>query len=426
MAIRRATRLAGFVLAVVACAPILLGPGSAASAEAHYCFGRRATIVGTQGNDRLIGTDGDDVIVALGGDDFVDGKGGDDRICLGPGGRYNFDNQTEWAKGGPGDDLISGGRGSDLIIGGSGSDLILGGGGRDRLYGEQGRDRILGGKGNDYLNGGNGDDLLRGGPGDDALDGDDGDDELFGGRNGTNGDLVTYYGRYLDRNSTYKAPAKWSVTVDLRRGLATGAGRDRLDGIENIYGTEQDDVLRGSAADNLMKTGGGDDILRGRGGDDCLDSGRDSNDVDGGAGFDFLAANLLMCVESDYFGSLSPVHSAMAGMTVDLSEGYAEYHFEQELDEESHRTTLRGIEGVFGSEGDDTLLGDDSANHLFGNGGSDHIEGRGGDDILSGGGGADSVDGGDGFDVCTQAEAPINCEETDVVLGLQGVGRYRP
>lgn len=45
------------------------------------CQGRRATIVGTGGSDRLDGTQGRDVIAALGGDDVVRGLGGNDLIC---------------------------------------------------------------------------------------------------------------------------------------------------------------------------------------------------------------------------------------------------------------------------------------------------------------------------------------------------------
>lgn len=58
------------------------------SAErAYYCFGERATIVGTDRPDRLDGTDGPEVIVGRRGKDYISGKGGNDLICGGPGGR---------------------------------------------------------------------------------------------------------------------------------------------------------------------------------------------------------------------------------------------------------------------------------------------------------------------------------------------------
>ena len=47
----------------------------AAHAAAPLCFGKRATIVGTSGPDRIIGTDGPDVIVGLAGGDVIsDGR----------------------------------------------------------------------------------------------------------------------------------------------------------------------------------------------------------------------------------------------------------------------------------------------------------------------------------------------------------------
>jgi hypothetical protein len=41
-----------------------------------FCNGRRATIIGTPGDDPIDGTVGNDVIAGLGGNDVVDGKGG--------------------------------------------------------------------------------------------------------------------------------------------------------------------------------------------------------------------------------------------------------------------------------------------------------------------------------------------------------------
>jgi Ca2+-binding RTX toxin-like protein len=51
------------------------------------CFGKQATIVGTNGNDLLSGTEAADVIVGLRGQDRIRALGGDDRICAGPGRR---------------------------------------------------------------------------------------------------------------------------------------------------------------------------------------------------------------------------------------------------------------------------------------------------------------------------------------------------
>jgi Ca2+-binding RTX toxin-like protein len=90
------------------------------------CFGERATIVGTDGDDVINGTAGRDVIVGLDGDDQIAADEGDDLVC-----------------------------------GNAGDDTINGGSGRDTLHGE---------RGNDTLNAQNGevDTLIDGGPDTDA------------------------------------------------------------------------------------------------------------------------------------------------------------------------------------------------------------------------------------------------------------------
>ena len=50
----------------VALAPVVVGAPAVAGSGAT-CLGRRATITGTSGPDRIVGTPGPDVIVGLGG-----------------------------------------------------------------------------------------------------------------------------------------------------------------------------------------------------------------------------------------------------------------------------------------------------------------------------------------------------------------------
>jgi subtilisin family serine protease len=73
--------------------------------EEHRCGGKRATIVGTNGKDKIKGTKRADVIVGLSGNDTIRGRGGKDRLC-----------------------------------GNGGKDRLFGGGGKDRLFGGSGRD----------------------------------------------------------------------------------------------------------------------------------------------------------------------------------------------------------------------------------------------------------------------------------------------
>ena len=98
------------------------------------CAGKKATIVGTNGKDKLKGTKKKDVISAGGGKDSVKGRGGNDLIC-----------------------------------GGKGKDKLAGGPGKDKLLGQQGNDKLFGGPGKDKLKGGPGKkDKLNGGPGKDS------------------------------------------------------------------------------------------------------------------------------------------------------------------------------------------------------------------------------------------------------------------
>jgi hypothetical protein len=113
----------------------------AASAATPMCFGQKATIVGTNGDDVIKGTPKADVIVAKGGNDVISGGGGKDRICAGSG-----------------HDTIGAGVGADWVSGGWGNDTIGGYKGDDKLFGDQGQDKLLGGAGNDGLNGGPGTD----------------------------------------------------------------------------------------------------------------------------------------------------------------------------------------------------------------------------------------------------------------------------
>jgi Ca2+-binding RTX toxin-like protein len=197
------------------------------------CHGREATIIGTDGDDRLNGTTGPDVIVARDGDDRVRGLGGDDVLC-----------------GGPGADRLSGGDGDD------------------ELYGELDGRRARGG--GDYVWRG---DTLAGGLGDDVLDG--GIDDAHPADEA--GDTVSF------------TDAGRGVVVDLARGRARGEGRDELAGsIRHVVGSSHDDRLLGDQTANELTGGDGADELDGRGGDDDLRGVGGADRLYGGPGDDRL------------------------------------------------------------------------------------------------------------------------------------------
>ena len=274
---------------------------------------------------------------------------------------------------------FGGGGGSDTAYGDSGTDFwrgyenvrgdvdhFYGGTGDDstEIWDDVGRQILHGGAGDDHLEGGNGADVIRGGPGNDRLAGFLGDDSL---RGGSGKDLVDYSASFHDGSwSSNDLP----VRVDLRRGLATGVGRDTLSNVEGANGGTGKDVLLGTSGANTFGLGINElqgstlegDVIKGRGGRDTLTPQEWVSDT--------------------------------GGMRVDLAAGRAQF-------ESQPPATISSIEIVIGTDTllHDILLGDEHANTLRGRDGDDIISGHGGNDRLSGGSGRDNLRGGSGRDV---------------------------
>ena len=355
-----------------------------ADAQPRECFGRKATIVGTPGPDRLIGTRGADVIVGLDGPDVIRGRGGNDRIC--------GDDDVDRMVGNRGRDRISSGQHDcyDEAL----YEILNGGRGRDALYGGPCLEKIFGGRGPDRMRSGTAlltRDLMFGGRGDDDIAGaqvpTDTPAEISGGPGDDRIDGGTYEGALSYRN------AASGVYVDLVAGRARGEGRDVISRIQNVYGSRYRDVIigddghgnfDGARGRDRIESGAGDDLLAGGPGHDRLDAGPDDDflipeggddRVDGGAGID----------EAHFSSADRPLH-------IDLALGTASGE---------GADTLTGIENFGGGPHDDTLLGDDEDNRIFEptwSSGNDTIDGRGGDDHLSGGHRADTLRGGPGDD----------------------------
>jgi Ca2+-binding RTX toxin-like protein len=246
----------GLVVGVAAVAAGLVAIATAGAAEAETeetprCHGRRATIVGSAGNDVLRGTPGRDVIWGGGGDDEIFGSLGNDLIC-----------------GGPGDDLVHGGRGNDIVDGGPGT---------DRAYGDLGDDKVVGGPGDgDEVSGGLGIDTLNGGPGNfDLVHGDYGYDRMDGGPG--RGDIASFA---TDPGAGRHGGG--GVWVSLRAHRARGDGHDRLFRFDSIEGSAFADTLIGNGRANVIDGGPGNDRIRGGGGADELNGGQGSDHCLGG------------------------------------------------------------------------------------------------------------------------------------------------
>ncbi len=145
----------------------------------------------------------------------------------------------------------------------------------------------------DTIEGGAGDDTLTGTSGDDTIFGYGGNDTLIGlaGADTLDGGAGTDTADYSDSST--------AVTVNLATGTGSGgdAQGDTLVSVENLDGSDYDDILTGDGNDNTLDgragddtlTGGaGDDRLRGRDGDDTLDGGAGADDLDGDGGNDIL------------------------------------------------------------------------------------------------------------------------------------------
>jgi hypothetical protein len=180
----RRTWIFGAVLSLTLCLPAFAISDAAQAASTST--GKRCTVVGTPGNDKLRGTARSDVICGLGGNDTLTGRGGNDVLDGGRGNdSLNGGGGSDTLTGSSGHDVLTGGTGNDTLEGSDGQDRLAGSGGTDRLSGGAGPDHVAGGIGNDRLIGSGGEDVVTGGAGDDYLDGGPAPDTLDGGT-GTN------------------------------------------------------------------------------------------------------------------------------------------------------------------------------------------------------------------------------------------------
>lgn len=220
--------------------------------------------------------------------------------------------------------------------------------------------------GNDVVWGSRYDDVLLGFAGADTLIGGAGADGLRGGDG-------------IDTASYVTARAGVLANLVVPAYNSGDAAGDTYISIENITGSNYNDVLYGDGGVNVLKGGAGNDLLCGHGGADRLD---------GGAGIDTVTYDASGGVRADL---LSPK----------TNTGHAA------------GDTYVSIENLDGSSFNDTLLGDNAANVIQGNtyhqsmSGRDSLYGRGGNDfllgwddndLLVGGAGRDTMTGGTGAD----------------------------
>jgi Ca2+-binding RTX toxin-like protein len=429
-------------------------------------LGGHDNVAGNNGNDTLLGGDGNDLLSGNGGNDSLDGGTGDDTLFGGAGADtlqggngFNFagyDPNTvvpvaaylanaaantgeaagdiygfiQGLVGTAGDDTLGasfgaselrGFDGNDILIAGLGADTLNGGFGIDfvaynghhfsydpgqsgilaslaapalntseaagdiyisieNLAGTAGNDTLIGDAGANLLLGLDGDDLLEGGPDEDTLNG----------------------GFGIDTASYFDAGA---AIIDLALGEATdGYGSvDTLIDIENVNGSNANDVIRGDGVGNHLRGLGGADLILGREGDDLLDGGLGADTLDGGAGADTILAGGGDSVVGGTGIDTLLIDGGVAQIDLSFATGTAT------IDGVS-LTGVSGIEHVVGTAGSDAIdagWGTPAAT-IEGGGGADTLYGRDGNDSLSGGANDDVlvlygqrndvVDGGAGID----------------------------
>ncbi len=257
-----------------------------------------ASIYGT-GNvlaNRITGNAGANQLISLEGNDTLDG--------------------------GDGNDTLDGGSDNDQLSGGLGFDSLIGGTGNDTLRGGEQADTLLGGDGDDYINAGKGTDSVDGGAGNDTLIGALGNDVLIGG---AGVDTADYSG------------STDAVVVDLRitvaQQVSAGSGIDTLSLVENLTGSNFNDLLIGDTGNNTLIGLLGNDTLTGDTGFDLLDGGAGNDSLSGGLNADTL----------------------LGGTGNDFVSGG------------------QGTDNLNGGDGNDTLVGGLGTDLLTGGAGTDHF-----------------------------------------------------
>lgn len=178
-----------------------------------------------------------------------------------------------------------------------------------------------------------------------------------------------------------------------------------------INGTKKDDVIvsKSRADFNVIYGKGGNDLICGGPEFDLMFGGPGNDKSRGGGGIDFHsgdAGNDQFYADAkdggnadDAFYQFSPT-----AVNVNMQTGRATGE---------GTDTLHGMDGVFGSEFNDTITGDGGTNFIWGNGG---------DDVINGGAGLDLIDPGDGDDTSNGGSETDPANDIDIyyVSGATG------
>ncbi len=258
----------------------------------------------------------------------------------------------------------------------------------ENLGGTDFTDTLIGNFGANVLTGYDGGDILKGGAGADTLEGLDGDDFLWGGSGadtlsgGLGIDTLVYFaggGGAADSVDTVGViivlDASGNGTVPSVFGFPSFAGGDTFFGIENVAGSDFDDIITGNDSVNVLSGQDGDDTLNGGGGGDTLD-GDDGNDT-------YIVNNAGVTL-IDFRGDEDTVLTSLS--------------FTLGADFENLTLTSAVSQNGTGNAFANVIIGNNAVNLLRGLQGDDNLQGRLGNDNLIGGFGFDTLIGGFGRD----------------------------
>ncbi len=288
--------------------------------------------------------------------------------------------------------------GVNAIIGSDGGDSLWGNNSANTLIGAGGNDVLKGAAGDDALQGGDGADTLNGGVGNDRIDGDNGNDRIVQA-------VISPDGFEID-------------TID------GGAGYDTLDYSSSVNGTFVSiDLLAGKVNKLVIDWSVGVDYINnieaviGSNGDDGIYAANGNTTIDGARGFDVLNYSALE--------NFSIRHSAELGKVVKFHNG-----------ELFSIDTIRNVEAINGSSGDDEMAGWTGNDYLYGGAGNDQLYGGSGFDTLIGYDGDDvilqddyqgvaTIDGGLGFDTLSYEHGANGTSRgsVNIDLGLNRASR---
>jgi Ca2+-binding RTX toxin-like protein len=312
------------------------------------------------------------------------------------------------------DSFINNTSATTTAYGGSGNDILIGGSGSDTFYGEAGTDTLEGRQGTDLLDGGADNDLyvykgLTGRGADTIVE-------------AANDDTDTLDFTQISKFVTAGNPDPGGLNLDLAMVTAqpvwTGLSitLSSNSGVEDVRGSEFNDVIKGNARNNWLMGGAGDDSLYGRAGSNTLSDGPGNDTVDFSLNavgvFYFTYGGNDTVIGSPYADVITGSsgndrleggggHDQLSGGLGDdsLFGGSGNNTLSDGLGNDTVDFSQNAVGVTFSTGGgSDTAIGSPFADIITGSSGNDRLEGRGGDDQLFGGAGSDSLYGGNGND----------------------------